>query len=110
MTTREIIKAIEEAAMDSFYANHLMHLYLDILDGIEEGYLTEISASMSDGILIRCENGSVRIKTDGNKLIMRDLSDERKAIRRTASPYERTRAMVYATGNRWAIENFNATH
>lgn len=27
-----------------------------------------------------------------------------------ASPYERTRAAVYATGNRWAIENFNATH
>ena len=26
------------------------------------------------------------------------------------SPYERTRAAVYATGNRWAIENFHATH
>jgi hypothetical protein len=26
------------------------------------------------------------------------------------SPYERTRAKVYATGNKWAIENFNATH
>ncbi len=26
------------------------------------------------------------------------------------SPYERTRSAVYATGNRWAIENFNATH
>lgn len=26
------------------------------------------------------------------------------------SPYERTMAAVYATGNRWAIENFNATH
>ena len=26
------------------------------------------------------------------------------------TPYERTRAMVYATNNRWAIENFNATH
>lgn len=25
-------------------------------------------------------------------------------------PYERTRAAVMATGNRWAIENFNATH
>lgn len=25
-------------------------------------------------------------------------------------PYDRTRAAVYATGNRWAIENFNATH
>lgn len=26
------------------------------------------------------------------------------------SPYERTRAAVYATGNKWAIENFEATH
>ncbi len=26
------------------------------------------------------------------------------------SPQERTRMAVYATGNRWAIENFNATH
>lgn len=24
------------------------------------------------------------------------------------TPYERTRNAVYATGNRWAIENFNA--
>lgn len=24
--------------------------------------------------------------------------------------YERTKAAVYATGNKWAIENFNATH
>ena len=29
---------------------------------------------------------------------------------RRPTPYERTRAAVYATGNRWAIENFNATH
>jgi len=26
------------------------------------------------------------------------------------TPQERTRARVYATGNKWAIENFNATH
>ena len=25
-------------------------------------------------------------------------------------PYERARAAVYATGNKWAIENWNATH
>jgi zinc finger protein 775 len=29
---------------------------------------------------------------------------------RPSSAYERTRAAVYATGNRWAIENFHATH
>ena len=26
------------------------------------------------------------------------------------TPFERTRNAVYATGNKWAIENFNATH
>lgn len=26
------------------------------------------------------------------------------------SAYERTKAAVYATGNKWAIENFHATH
>ena len=26
------------------------------------------------------------------------------------TPYERTRAQVTATGNRWAMENFYATH
>lgn len=26
------------------------------------------------------------------------------------TPYERTQRAVHATGNRWAIENFNATH
>lgn len=29
---------------------------------------------------------------------------------RPQSMYERTRAQVYATGNKWAIENFHATH
>ena len=36
----------------------------------------------------------------------RDLRDARRRM----TPYERTRAMVYATGNRWQIENFEATH
>jgi len=26
------------------------------------------------------------------------------------SAYDRTKGMVYATGNKWAIENFHATH
>ena len=29
---------------------------------------------------------------------------------RKETPYERTKAQVYATGNKWAIENFHATH
>ena len=30
--------------------------------------------------------------------------------RQRMSPYDRTKAAVYATGNKWAIENFEATH
>lgn len=29
---------------------------------------------------------------------------------RSTGPYERTRAQVAATGNKWAMENFIATH
>lgn len=35
-------------------------------------------------------------------------SDDRDYYRESA--YERTRRQVYATGNKWAIENFHATH
>ena len=31
-------------------------------------------------------------------------------LRRDSTPQERTRAKVYATGNKWAVENFNDTH
>ena len=30
--------------------------------------------------------------------------------KRTESPFKRNESRVYATGNRWAIENWNATH
>lgn len=39
-----------------------------------------------------------------------EASIEHTTNARTASPFERTRSAVYATGNRWAIANFNATH
>ena len=32
------------------------------------------------------------------------------AMPRREGPAERTRRAVYATGNKWAIENFKATH
>ena len=35
---------------------------------------------------------------------------ERTRSERRPSPYERTKSMVYATGNKWAIENWNSTH
>lgn len=52
-------------------------------------------------------------RTD-NKTMICDECGTREALGavppRTMSPQEKTRAAVYATGNRWAIENFNATH
>lgn len=36
--------------------------------------------------------------------------EPKKEPQHRMSPYERTRAAVSATGNRCAIENFNATH
>lgn len=41
----------------------------------------------------------------------KDCNKETEGLDRyIESPYERTRRAVYATGNRWAIENFEATH
>ena len=37
-------------------------------------------------------------------------SETRSNFRTKQTPFERQRNAVYATGNKWAIENFNATH
>lgn len=55
------------------------------------------------GLIEKKEN-----QTDGKKLNAENIVKNMEQTKRT--PYERTRAAVYATGNRWAIENFNATH
>lgn len=48
-------------------------------------------------------------RIDSQEEIMeQEKTDQKKT--RPMSPYERTRAAVYATGNRWSIENFKATH
>ena len=39
-----------------------------------------------------------------------NINYEPKRYYRRPTHYERTRAQVYATGNKWAIENFEATH
>ena len=47
-------------------------------------------------------------KTEKNISTCDDYESDR--FSRPLSPYERTKAQVYATGNKWAIENFHATH
>lgn len=47
------------------------------------------------------------VKDDGECC---DNCNMTKVIPARLSPYERTKAQVYVTGNKWAIENFEATH
>jgi hypothetical protein len=39
-----------------------------------------------------------------------DRTPDPRLTGRKPTPQERTRAQVYATGNKWAIENYEATH
>ena len=67
-------------------------------------------------------NCSITYETDNKSELIKQIEnheeteqptqEEKPKSHRTRplTPYERTRASVYATGNRWAIENFNATH
>ncbi len=124
MKTNELIDSIRQAETDTdnWYASRsrltgLYDLYSDLKDALEAGCLEGISVVEPKGnkLRIRCEDGIVWVY-GGNELAYNVIPDRvytDAPIRRTsrcASPYERTRAMVYATGNKWAIENFNATH
>ncbi len=51
--------------------------------------------------------GRGRVRVDNNPFIA--ITDNRE-YRPRESAYERTKRQVYATGNKWAIENFHATH
>ena len=47
----------------------------------------------------------------GGKCYCNDCKSMQRTIDKfVSSPYERNRASVYERGNKWAIENFNATH
>jgi len=47
---------------------------------------------------------------DAQPEVPEQKTETKKHCARPLTPYERCRNSVYATGNRWAIENFNATH
>lgn len=48
--------------------------------------------------------------TNATSNLIFEKSEEGMVRERGLSPQERTRRAVHATGNRWAIENFDATH
>lgn len=119
MKAEEMVRGIREC--EEKYATRmvgLLDLVDDIEDAIEDGYIEEVSVRYvrdSKKVRIRCEDGIIWVKRQDGKLNIRVIEDPkpedvRPTTRSGLSPYERTRATVYATGNRWAIENFNATH
>ena len=76
-------------------------------------------------LIVKDEDGSIAYETDSADKLIEQLEslkkDEpkpevkedvkaEKPYTRPLTPYERCRNAVYATGNRWAIENWNATH
>lgn len=119
MKVEEMAQSIRDN--EEFYGGRMMglvDLFGDIEDALEEGYIEGVSARYvrdSKKVRIRCDDGIIWVSRQDNKLNIRVIEDPkpedvRPTTRRGLSHYERTRAMVYATGNKWAIENFNATH
>ena len=53
--------------------------------------------------------GKGRVRVDNGFCGAVSFSSGNNSSRRE-DPYERTKRQVYATGNKWAIENFHATH
>lgn len=61
-------------------------------------------------ICAKCKSGNIDY-IGHDKCYCHECKSEQDTLDKfVMTPYERTRAAVYATGNRWAIENFNATH
>ena len=80
-------------------------------------YVTIKEDNMRYKLIVNDTDCSIAYETDkADELIKqleslkRDEPKEEKPYTRPLTPYERCRNAVYATGNRWAIENFNATH
>lgn len=61
---------------------------------------------MSDYIIVP---GRGKVKKTSTFGCMTVFSSKKEEPRRE-SLYDRTKREVYATGNKWAIENFHATH
>lgn len=61
-------------------------------------------------VCAKCESKDIKYIGCGKCYCNNCKSEQNSKDICISSPYERTRASVYATGNRWAIENFNATH
>jgi hypothetical protein len=120
MKATEFIAQVKQAEKDTdnFYATHFQHLIWDLKDGMEEGYIDvkSVRCPQPHKVRVECEDGIVWIHKTDNGLEYHNINDEierccnPRTERRMPSPYERTRAMVYASGNRWMEENWRLTH
>lgn len=58
----------------------------------------------------KCGSGNIDYLGNDRCFCKECKAEQKSRDKIIETPYERTRRSVYATGNRWAIENFNATH
>lgn len=85
------------------------------LNKCDEGFYMRFKLTVYDGAeSITYESCDANKIIEQIKSIAADSEDcvdqERTGYTKPLTPYERCRNAVYATGNVWAIENFNATH
>ena len=80
--------------------------------GCGREYERLLALSRKDNRTMICDECGTKEALDSIGMVKGNPQREEilSAVRRKPSPYERTRAEVYATGNKWAIENFEATH
>lgn len=120
---KKFTEGIEELGgqtMTDIYGERVFDIRADLLEAIEEGYVDLGKDAISE---FDFQTNSFKVTFDDKIATVRFckvtgkleclLNDRYTRIGYThprASVYERTRAMVYATGNKWAIENFEATH
>ena len=102
----------------------------DIIDSGEEDFITahkrsnnikRLTAEKRDAVIRefyeqeitvceKCGSENIDYHIGGGCYCHNCKSEQKSKDIYISSPYERTRASVYASGNKWAIENFNATH
>lgn len=114
------IEELDVQTMTDIYGSRVFDVRADLLEAIEEGYIDLDEDAISEfdfqtnsfKVTFEDKIATVRFCKATKKLecLLTDRYPHIGYMPRMASTYERTRAMVYATGNKWAIENFEATH
>lgn len=61
-------------------------------------------------VCAKCNSEDIEYLFGGKCYCNKCKSKQDSVDKYISSSYERVRASVYSTGNKWAIENFNATH